>query len=477
MFIVEGEKDVDNLMKLGLLATTNGGGARKWRIDYNKALAHRDLTILPDKDASGRDHTIDVARSVLGIAKSVRIVELPGLAPKGDVSDWVAAGGSKEQLTALAGAVKPLTALDLPESSPSPSPVAGFHPVEDYLSEAEERAARKAYWQGILHEGEISLLVGRAMAGKSTFACTLSRALHFGLPLLGRQCIKAKVGYMALERNGAAVARLFAAWGLPDLAFLDEIPPMPLAELPRFIESEIVRLKLDVVMVDHLQNLARVSDGNDYAIVSNVLHPFAAIAKRTGCHIVLLHHQGKTRREGEIDVMGSEAYRAAADVLIEATAHEDSHFIRAQIRGEADLAKTRLTVNLETGEAKHVDAHQAEVRDVGDAILDYLSNQGESVSLDAIQEAVQRKRAIVHAAVTAGVEAGAISRSGAGRRGDPFLFSRSRPIQGTAGTKIEKAENINKDKGLFRSRDSGNGNDRELDSRTESASGNNREDF
>ena len=39
-----------------------------------------------------------------GIAESVRIVELPGLPDKGDVSDWIAAGGTKDELKRLAEA-------------------------------------------------------------------------------------------------------------------------------------------------------------------------------------------------------------------------------------------------------------------------------------------------------------------------------------------------------------------------------------
>jgi hypothetical protein len=188
----------------------------------------------------------------------VRIVELPGLPPKGDASDWLSAGGSKEQLSDLLLAAKPLTAQDLPEAYPSRP--AGFRTVEEYLTEVNARSAKKAYWSGVLREGEISMLVGRAMAGKSTFACALTRALHLGLPLLGRECTKTKVGYMALERNGAAVARLLAAWNLSDVAFLDEIPAMPLVELAAFIEAEINRHGLEVVVVDHLQNLARIKD-------------------------------------------------------------------------------------------------------------------------------------------------------------------------------------------------------------------------
>ena len=56
VFIVEGEKDVDQLVKLGLVATTNAGGAGKWRPEYNEHLRGRPVVILPDHDQVGQDH-------------------------------------------------------------------------------------------------------------------------------------------------------------------------------------------------------------------------------------------------------------------------------------------------------------------------------------------------------------------------------------------------------------------------------------
>ena len=96
VLIPEGEKDVDNLRELGFTATTSPGGAEKWLEDYNKALAGRDVVLPPDKDEPGRKHIEKIAKSLKGIAKSVKVLELPGLPDKGDVSDWIEAGGTKE---------------------------------------------------------------------------------------------------------------------------------------------------------------------------------------------------------------------------------------------------------------------------------------------------------------------------------------------------------------------------------------------
>lgn len=107
VFVVEGEKDADALAAMGLVATTNVGGAGKWRPEYSAFLKDRDVTILPDNDDPGRTHAQDVAEAIAMVAASVRIVNLPGLPAKGDVSDWLKAGGTREQLTAMADAGEP----------------------------------------------------------------------------------------------------------------------------------------------------------------------------------------------------------------------------------------------------------------------------------------------------------------------------------------------------------------------------------
>jgi len=87
VLIVEGEKDVTRLMG-EFVVTTNVGGAGKWRTEYAEELRGRKVAILPDNDDVGRQHAVDVTRSLFGIAADVRVVELPGLPSKGDVSDW-----------------------------------------------------------------------------------------------------------------------------------------------------------------------------------------------------------------------------------------------------------------------------------------------------------------------------------------------------------------------------------------------------
>jgi DNA primase len=82
VFICEGEKDVDSLCSLGLIATTNPMGAGKWRDDYNETLRGRHVIILPDNDGPGEKHAFQVAKALLLVARSVKIVHLPVLFPR-----------------------------------------------------------------------------------------------------------------------------------------------------------------------------------------------------------------------------------------------------------------------------------------------------------------------------------------------------------------------------------------------------------
>jgi len=121
VFLVEGERDADNLAALGLVSTTNSGGAGKWRDSYADALKGRSVAILPDADQPGRQHAEQVAKSLHGVAKSVKVVSLPNLPPKGDVSDWVSQGGTTDDMLRLVDAADEWVPVE-DDASGRPSP-------------------------------------------------------------------------------------------------------------------------------------------------------------------------------------------------------------------------------------------------------------------------------------------------------------------------------------------------------------------
>ena len=118
MWICEGEKDADSVSALGLCGATAPNGAGKWPGLVEKFCIHEPLRakkvyILPDNDPvdpktkrrPGIEHAADIARTLYGFAASVKIIELPGLPAKGDVSDFIAMHGpekAKDMLLELA---------------------------------------------------------------------------------------------------------------------------------------------------------------------------------------------------------------------------------------------------------------------------------------------------------------------------------------------------------------------------------------
>jgi Toprim domain len=120
VFICEGEKDADALTELGLLATCNPMGVGKWRDDYAQALHGRNVVVITDNDPAtdehgqlhckGQKHAGVAAESLLQHECEVRILELP----RGkDVSEWLADGGTLEELQELLGRCPTITANGL----------------------------------------------------------------------------------------------------------------------------------------------------------------------------------------------------------------------------------------------------------------------------------------------------------------------------------------------------------------------------
>jgi DNA primase len=103
IYIVEGESKADLLASWNLTATCNVGGAKHWKPEHAAFLKDADVVLIPDNDDAGWAHIHIVGGSLVGIAKRIRVLHLPGLAPKGDIVDWAKAGGTREQLDELIG--------------------------------------------------------------------------------------------------------------------------------------------------------------------------------------------------------------------------------------------------------------------------------------------------------------------------------------------------------------------------------------
>lgn len=132
VFISEGEKDADNLVKAGFTATTgeNGAGPGKWLPEYTEQLRWKHCVVIGDRDAVGQAYAVETANALHGAAASVKLLDLTKIWPEipehGDVSDMFQAKGEDDALSLL---------LDLlhetPEWEPSMSPTSTEQPRKD----------------------------------------------------------------------------------------------------------------------------------------------------------------------------------------------------------------------------------------------------------------------------------------------------------------------------------------------------------
>lgn len=118
VYVVEGEKDVHTVEGLGLTATTNSGGADKWLKAHSQYFRDASVVILPDNDDAGRKHALSVALSLARIAASIKIVSLPYLKNKQDVTDWVESGRKRDYLLQWIAKISEWTPPEITEEEP-----------------------------------------------------------------------------------------------------------------------------------------------------------------------------------------------------------------------------------------------------------------------------------------------------------------------------------------------------------------------
>jgi len=166
IYVCEGEKDADSLAGLGLAATTNSGGAEKWHPKLGELLEGADVCIVPDRDAPGKRHADKVAASLCGKAESIRILELPDLDGHHvkDATDWLAAGGTREELERMAS-----------EALPYHKDAAGLV----CMAEVEPETVCWLWWP-YMPLGKLTLLDGDPGIGKSWVALAIATGVSLG---------------------------------------------------------------------------------------------------------------------------------------------------------------------------------------------------------------------------------------------------------------------------------------------------------
>lgn len=110
VFVVEGEKAADAIRSLDLVATTSSGGsAAATKTDW-APLAGKTIVVWPDNDQPGEKYLATVVGllSKLSPRPVVSVIRPEGMADKADAADWLAAGGTREQLEKLVASAEPV---------------------------------------------------------------------------------------------------------------------------------------------------------------------------------------------------------------------------------------------------------------------------------------------------------------------------------------------------------------------------------
>lgn len=322
IFIPEGEKDCKNLEQLGLIATTNTHGASKdkykpkWNDHHAKFLTGaKEVFILPDNDESGKCHAIAVADSLVKLGIKVKLVELPNLPVKGDVSDWLAAGGTKEQLLALVASAKFYgnEATVAPSFSPRP------------ICELMGQNFEPPRWavDDILPEG-LTILAGKPKSGKSWMALDIALAISRGDKVLGDyDTTKGEALYLALEDNGRRLRDRLNAIADEDktrensrLFYCTDIPGMGnggITALESWLnEHPDCRLVIIDTLARFMPPTERGANAyqSDYAIAARL----QTLAIKYQIALLLVHHLRKGKSEDINDeISGSNGLSGAAD--------------------------------------------------------------------------------------------------------------------------------------------------------------------
>ncbi len=277
VWIVEGEKDADTLAGLGFTATTNSGGAGKWRDEYSNALRGKPVVIVPDNDTPGLKHADTIARALHGVAASVRIMRLPEGVK--DVSEYAATFSDTGELAERLG----IMAENVAEYKPGAGvkPVA---PVLEFLRPSEMRDYRPPEGMvlaGDCHvvRGSVFVIGGAPGVGKSRAAVALAvagakGADWFGLP------VRARFKTMIVQNENGRF-RLSKEFADLDCAALEDFvrvcPPPPLglafdrAEFQAALTAAIADFRPDVIVIDPWNAVARDEKARDYLETFNAI--------------------------------------------------------------------------------------------------------------------------------------------------------------------------------------------------------------
>ncbi|MFA7647922.1 MAG: AAA family ATPase [Phenylobacterium sp.] len=322
VFICEGEKDADRLAALGFQTTSATEGAGKWTADLAQWFAGRLAFVLPDNDIAGEKHAQQVARSLHGIAREVRVVRLPGLPEKGDVSDWLDGGGDADGLFALACAaplwepgqdtrddVGPAGEVDDRDDPTVEHDAAGVAFVTASELLRRPLTPRRFLAGEAIPLGQVTDLRGDGKTGKSTLGIQLCVAVVTARSWLDMPVERGPAVYLASEDDADEVQRRLNAiathyavsdeelsdlhiWPLatddPALVALDGGKLKPTVRW-RELVAKVEAVRPSLVLLDSRADVFAGEEMNRQQVRTFVAL-LRALAVRTGAAVVMLSH-------------------------------------------------------------------------------------------------------------------------------------------------------------------------------------------
>lgn len=324
IYVAEGEKDVDALLALGVPATCNPMGAGKWPESFAEFFRDLDVVILPDNDEAGRKHRDLVAGNLNGAARSIRILDLPGLPDKGDVSDWLGKGGSLAELDRLVA-----TQSYKPGEEPFRSRYGAL-----WLHELASHTPHMAWVvKGVVPARSFGGIVGEPGCGKSFLSLdmafttgVLARTEDPDGAWFGHRARHGGVVYLAAEGQSGFVKRVKA---LMNRYRVEPDPSLPFVLLPTAVDlrsaegdtdgliAEInahaarMAAPLSLIFVDTLNRAMGGGDENSSEDMGAFIRACDKIREATGATVVVVHHlnasgtreRGHTSFKGALDFM------------------------------------------------------------------------------------------------------------------------------------------------------------------------------
>lgn len=393
VFLVEGEKDVHRLEEAGAVATTWPGGAGAWDAEAARALAGARVTILPDNDAAGVEYAEAAARDLTEAGATVRLLRLPGLGPKGDVSDWLCDGGSLEELSSLA------------TGTPVWHPPRAYRSLREIQEDPDTHQELEAVTPRIAYRGRSTLLAAREKDGKSTLLRGVLAAVSRGSVFLDSRCAYGRGLLVAIEEHVGDVARSLTTFGADwDRVFVMTPADFHNRDPIEVIAEAVADLKPDIVGIDTLAALVSllpsVPDAGDSARWVPIMTRLTQIARGNDTALVILHHA----RKSDGKYRDSSAIGGGVDAILEMKEGKGGTRV---VDGRGRWAIDKFTFLLRNDRFEIVDAELG----VPERILLYVEGSP-GCSQRNVEENVRGRRQEVRDVISELIDSGALEDLG-----------------------------------------------------------------